>query len=182
MAINRVRARLRFTNASGLAAWAEANMAVRYNQAISINEGLANEELKRNEVVADGPNHSVFNLDVPLMDEANAIDAFNTLNAPSVAAQIEVEEGGLCFIERHTCYHDEDPPQGCTIDERIEFEYEAPPSIAVWVQPTGAHNAYDIGDKVLYPDENGQVWVSKINANTTVPDGDVPWNRYWETE
>ena len=46
-----------------------------------------------------------------------------------------------------------------------------------WIQPTGAHDAYQIGNIVMY---KGQAWVSKINANTTVPDGDVPHNRYWE--
>jgi hypothetical protein len=49
----------------------------------------------------------------------------------------------------------------------------------VWQQPTGAHDAYQIGDIVWYPDTNGQLWISKINANVTVPDGDVPYNRYW---
>jgi len=27
---------------------------------------------------------------------------------------------------------------------------------------------------------DSQVWESKIDANTTVPDGDVPYNRYWD--
>ena len=54
------------------------------------------------------------------------------------------------------------------------------PDIPVWVQPTGAHDAYKIGDIVHYPDAEGQLWRSKINANTTKPDGDIPFNRYWE--
>jgi len=49
--------------------------------------------------------------------------------------------------------------------------------VAAWVQPTGAHDAYQIGDKVLY---GGETWISKIIANVTVPNGDVPYNRYWE--
>ena len=58
------------------------------------------------------------------------------------------------------------------------FALSMPPSvIAEWVQPTGAHDAYQLGDKVQY---GGQIWISKINANVTVPDGDVPYNRYWE--
>ena len=44
-----------------------------------------------------------------------------------------------------------------------------------WVQPDST-NAYKIGDKVLY---KGVIWTSKINANVTIPDGDVPYNRYW---
>ena len=35
-----------------------------------------------------------------------------------------------------------------------------------WVQPTGAHDAYNIGDKVTY---NGQVYESLINGNTWSP-------------
>lgn len=55
-----------------------------------------------------------------------------------------------------------------------------PPNIIPeWVQPTGAHDAYQTGDKVLY---NTFVWVSKIDSNTTVPDGDEPYNRYWDVE
>lgn len=46
-----------------------------------------------------------------------------------------------------------------------------------WIQPTGAHDAYQAGDIVTY---EGQAWISKIDANTTVPDGDEPHNRYWE--
>ena len=36
-----------------------------------------------------------------------------------------------------------------------------------WVQPTGAHDCYNIGDKVTY---NGQHYVSKINGNVWSPD------------
>lgn len=46
-----------------------------------------------------------------------------------------------------------------------------------WRQPTGAHDAYPKGAEVLY---KGIVWISKIPANMTIPDGDVPHNRYWE--
>jgi len=35
-----------------------------------------------------------------------------------------------------------------------------------WVQPTGAHDAYNIGDKVRF---NGKVYESKINANVWSP-------------
>ena len=36
-----------------------------------------------------------------------------------------------------------------------------------WAQPTGAHDAYQTGDKVLY---NGQVYESVIDGNTWSPD------------
>lgn len=40
----------------------------------------------------------------------------------------------------------------------------------VWQQPTGAHNAYNVGDRVLYPDERGNVYESVVNGNTWSPD------------
>lgn len=42
--------------------------------------------------------------------------------------------------------------------------------IPVWVRPTGAHDAYSQGDKVYYPDKNGRVYRSTIDANVYSPD------------
>lgn len=41
------------------------------------------------------------------------------------------------------------------------------PEIPEWVQPTGAHDAYMMGDKVRY---NGDVYESLINGNVWAPD------------
>lgn len=43
-------------------------------------------------------------------------------------------------------------------------------SIPVWQQPTGAHDAYNTGDRVHYPDESGPIYTSKIDGNTWSPD------------
>ena len=40
------------------------------------------------------------------------------------------------------------------------------PGVPEWVQPTGAHDAYNIGDKVTY---GGQVWTSLIDSNVWSP-------------
>lgn len=124
MAINRIRARLRFANSSGMAAWCKSNMAVRLTQATHLNENLANEELKKNEVTADGASHSIYECDLPLMNEAHAISAYDTLNSITawVVSFANPDEEGHCFIERHTCYHDEEEPQGCVIDEITKIE------------------------------------------------------------
>ena len=53
----------------------------------------------------------------------------------------------------------------------------APGIIPVWVQPTGAHDAYAIGDRVQWP-EGGAVWESTIAANTTEP-GTLLEHGYW---
>lgn len=36
-----------------------------------------------------------------------------------------------------------------------------------WVQPTGAHDAYNTGDRVMF---NGDVWESTTDANVWAPD------------
>ena len=58
----------------------------------------------------------------------------------------------------------------------IATPFRKPNTITPWVQPSGAQDAYNIGDKVSYNESN---WESKIDANATVPDGDIPFNRYW---
>lgn len=40
----------------------------------------------------------------------------------------------------------------------------------VWQQPTGAHDAYNSGDRVLYPDASGKIYESTIDGNTWSPD------------
>ena len=44
----------------------------------------------------------------------------------------------------------------------------------VWSQPTGAHDAYNVGDVV---DHGGVLYESQIDGNTTVPGSD---ERYWK--
>jgi hypothetical protein len=44
----------------------------------------------------------------------------------------------------------------------------------IWSQPTGAHDAYNVGDIV---DHDGTLYESLINGNTTVPGSD---ERYWK--
>lgn len=51
-----------------------------------------------------------------------------------------------------------------------------PGETPLWVQPTGAHDAYAIGDQVQWPE--GTVWESTIDANTTEP-GTLPEHGYW---
>lgn len=50
---------------------------------------------------------------------------------------------------------------------------------AIWTQPLGAHDAYDIGDEVMYTGASYPqgMYRSKIPANTTEPGSDVRW---WE--
>lgn len=49
-------------------------------------------------------------------------------------------------------------------------EVAEPGEIPVWRQPTGAQDAYRIGDKVHYPDEDGPVYVNTVDYNVYAPD------------
>lgn len=51
-----------------------------------------------------------------------------------------------------------------------------PGEIPVWRQPTGAQDAYMIGDKVKYPDAEGDVWVSIVDNNVWEP-GVYGWEK-----
>lgn len=51
--------------------------------------------------------------------------------------------------------------------------------IEVWTQPTGAHNAYNTGDKVHYPDAGGDVYESTIDGNVWAPDA---YPQGWQLE
>jgi hypothetical protein len=113
--INRIREKARFTKASGMAVWCRDQMGVRYTQAVSINEGLANEEIKRNEVIDDG-DYDIYVCDLPLSDLAYAEDAYNTLSAASVWAYAQnFDDGSSSWIEHHQCGHNEIPQKPCTV-------------------------------------------------------------------
>lgn len=51
--------------------------------------------------------------------------------------------------------------------EHKEDPEPEPETYPEWVQPTGAHDAYKIGDRVMY---KGDAWESVINANVWAPD------------
>lgn len=52
----------------------------------------------------------------------------------------------------------------------LYVEVAKPGEIPVWKQPTGAHDAYNTGDKVHYPTADDPVYVSTIDANVYAPD------------
>ena len=44
-----------------------------------------------------------------------------------------------------------------------------PGEIPVWVQPTGAQDAYRLNDKVYYPNKGDTIYISIIDYNTYAP-------------
>lgn len=69
-------------------------------------------------------------------------------------------------IQAHTSQADWIPGQVPALYREIEA-VETTGAISEFVQPTGAHDAYHKGDRVLY---KGQVYESLIDANTYAPD------------
>ena len=51
--------------------------------------------------------------------------------------------------------------------------------VDVWTQPTGAHNAYNTGDRVHYPTASDPIYVSTIDGNTWAPDA---YPQGWQLE
>ena len=74
-------------------------------------------------------------------------------------------------LQAHTSQEDWMPDQTPALYKPI-----APPTvIPEWTQPTGAHDAYSIGDKVIF---KGVVYESLINGNTWSP---TVYPRGWKT-
>ena len=75
-------------------------------------------------------------------------------------------------LQNHTSQADWTPDIAVSLYVRVSIE-EWPE----WIQPTGAHDAYNIGDKVSH---NEKHWVSLIDANVYEPSESVPtlWEKY----
>ena len=76
----------------------------------------------------------------------------------------KVQHGGILYkcVQAHTSQADWTPDATPALWVVVSID-EYPE----WVQPTGAHNAYNTGDKVSY---NGKHYISTIDANTYAPD------------
>ena len=73
-------------------------------------------------------------------------------------------------VQAHTSQADWTPDMVASLYDPIGLDADGYP---VWSQPSGAHDAYNIGDIVDY---NGVLYESKINGNTITPGTD---DRYW---
>lgn len=74
-------------------------------------------------------------------------------------------------ISAHTSQADWTPDTAFSLYKAIGLDKEGH---AVWAPPTGAHDAYNVGDIVNY---NGDLYESLIPGNITVPGTD---ERYWK--
>lgn len=109
MLLNRLRARMLFPAGHWGPTWCRDQMAVRHGQALYIRQGEPAEEAPVNLVDGD-----LFVCNLPLMDEAAAIDALATLSDANVlGVTIPDLEGIPSWVEHHTCDHAEDFRNGC---------------------------------------------------------------------
>jgi len=69
-------------------------------------------------------------------------------------------------VQAHTSQSNWHPKDVPALFTRVAY----PSQILVWVQPTGAQDAYNIGDQVYYPTINDSIYESLIDANTFSPD------------
>jgi hypothetical protein len=126
MALNRIRANVRYSKSSGMATWSRDQMSVRYDQAVTIKPDLANEEQPQNRVEEDptSTDHEVFVCDLPLEDATAAEDAFATLSDASVFGYYaeDFQDGDMTspsWIEHHKCRHDETPQKPCEVIDKV---------------------------------------------------------------
>ena len=80
------------------------------------------------------------------------------------AAGDRVQHDGTLYkcVQAHTSQADWTPDATQALWVVVSIE-----EFPEWVQPTGAHDAYNIGDKVTY---NGQHYICTSNANVYAPD------------
>lgn len=108
---------------------------------------------------------------VSLPDE-DALDGVELFPAWEIERLCKVDErlryGGKLYrcVQAHTSQEGWEPGK----TPALWTEVAKPGEIPVWRQPTGAQDAYNKGDKVHYPDKDGPVYVSIVDANTWAPD------------
>lgn len=105
------------------------------------------------------------------LDDGDALEAIEFF--PNWKADVSYElgirvryDGKLYRCEQaHTSQENWTPD----ITPALWTEVAEPGEIPVWKQPTGAQDAYRLGDKVWYPEKNTTVYISTIDYNTYAP-------------
>lgn len=101
-------------------------------------------------------------------DALEAVELFAVwASGTAYAAEQRVRYGGKLYrcVQGHTSQEGWEPDK----TPALWTEVALPGEIPVWQQPTGAQDAYNTGDKVHYPDKDGPVYVSTVDANVWEP-------------
>lgn len=78
-------------------------------------------------------------------------------------------QNGALYRANADCWDREDNWPGAAPALWAQVTLEEWPA---WAQPTGAHDAYNTGDKVTH---NGKRYISQIDGNTAAPGADPRW-------
>ena len=92
-------------------------------------------------------------------------DAWKPDTAYAVDERIRYNGKLYRVVQAHTSQADWTPDK----TPALYTEVAEPGTIPVWKQPTGAQDAYRLGDKVHYPDADGAIWESTVDANVWQP-------------
>ena len=105
---------------------------------------------------------------LPDEDALGGIELFPVWAAGvTYAADTRIRYDGKLYrvVQSHTSQADWTPDA----TPALYAEVAKPGEIPVWRQPTGAQDAYNTGDLVHYPDEDGPVYRSTVDANVWEP-------------
>jgi len=95
----------------------------------------------------------------------------------TVGEQVIYDGSLYVVVQAHTSQEGWEPSKTPALFSLVcEGKAPDPSVILPWIQPTGAHNAYNIGDKVTHV---GRTWESTVNANVWEPGSmgaDELWN------
>ena len=106
------------------------------------------------------------------LDDADAVDAPELYpawdgNGVRYTAGQRIRDGEKLYrvVQAHTSQPDWTPD----VTPALFTEVAKPGEIPVWKQPTGAHDAYMKDDKVYYPNDGDQIYMSEIDNNVWQP-------------
>lgn len=100
-------------------------------------------------------------------DAEDVIDKWAIGTAYYIGDRVMYQEQEYECIQSHTSQEGWEPHSTPALWKLYE---EGGDGIPVWSQPTGAQDAYKMGDKVHYPDADGPVYESLIDANVYSPE------------
>lgn len=109
---------------------------------------------------------STFLTDTEALEAVELFPAWKTDTAYSVGIRVRYN-GQLYRCEQaHTSQADWTPDATPALWTAVA----EPGEIPVWVQPTGAQDAYRLGDKVHYPNADGPIYICTVDYNAYAPD------------
>lgn len=104
--------------------------------------------------------------DEDALEAVELFPAWQTDKAYAIDERIRYGDKLYRCVQAHTSQADWTPDA----TPALWTEVAKPGEIPVWVQPTGAQDAYRIGDKVHYPGKEDPVYVCVTDYNVFPPD------------